>query len=188
VNPFDQPDVESAKEGARRFLQDPVRAGRVFGEPPLDSGGGWEDRAAVNLRSFLVESVPGGYTALQAFLPCEPEIRSALEDLRRAAQGLSGRPAPAGFGPRYLHSTGQLHKGDAGRGRFIQITADDREDLPIPGTMDSNESTLTFGTLKAAQAAGDREALATAGRRIFHLHLGQDPAERLRNLTRRLRD
>lgn len=188
VNPFDQPDVESAKEGARRFLQDPVRAGRVFGEPPLDSGGGWEDRAAVNLRSFLVESVPGGYTALQAFLPCEPEIRSALEDLRRAAQGLSGRPATAGFGPRYLHSTGQLHKGDAGRGRFIQITADDREDLPIPGTMDSNESTLTFGTLKAAQAAGDREALATAGRRIFHLHLGQDPAERLRNLTRRLRD
>ncbi|HOI75078.1 MAG TPA: hypothetical protein PLO63_13115 [Syntrophales bacterium] len=188
VNPFDQPDVESAKEGARRFLQDPARAGRVSGEPSLHSGEGREDRAAADIREFLGDPSPHGYTAIQAFLPCEPEIRSALEDLRRAAQGLSGRPATAGFGPRYLHSTGQLHKGDAGQGRFIQITADDREDLPIPGTMDSDESTLTFGTLKAAQAAGDREALARAGRRVFHLHLGHNPAERLHDLTKHLRD
>lgn len=187
VNPFDQPDVESAKEGARRFLQDHARAGRVSGEPSLDSEEGWEDRAAGNLRVFLGESAPGGYTALQAFLPYEPGGRSALESLRQVTQDLSGRPATAGFGPRYLHSTGQIHKGDAGRGRFIQFTADDREDIPIPGSMDSDESTLTFGMLKTAQAAGDRAALAEAGRRVIHLHLGDDPAECLRALTKRLR-
>ncbi|MGV8078967.1 MAG: hypothetical protein AB2L22_02735 [Syntrophales bacterium] len=187
VNPFDQPDVESAKEGARRFLENPDREARIAGGGDLDCGCGGEEPAAKALRMFLDGTAPGGYTALQAFLPYEPGVRSALESLRQVTQDLSGCPATTGFGPRYLHSTGQIHKGDAGRGRFIQFTADDREDIPIPESMDSDESTLTFGMLKTAQAAGDRAALAEAGRRVIHLHLGDDPAECLRALTKCLR-
>ncbi|PKN35390.1 MAG: hypothetical protein CVU61_03720 [Deltaproteobacteria bacterium HGW-Deltaproteobacteria-19] len=188
VNPFDQPDVESAKEGARRFLENLDREARLAGGEDLDCGRGGEESVARVLRGFLAGAAADGYTALQAFLPYEPGIRSALENLRRAAERLSRRPATAGFGPRYLHSTGQIHKGDAGRGLFIQITADDREDLPIPKAMDSDESTLTFGALKAAQAAGDRAALQKAGRRVLHLHLNTDPADRLRALAELLGD
>ncbi len=190
VNPFDQPDVESAKEETRRFLRDP---GRGAGPPGGAAAGastpgpGPEsvetEEAARALRAFLFETAPGAYVAIQAFLPCDPAVRAALERLRKAMARLSRRSATAGFGPRYLHSTGQLHKGDAGRGLFVQITAPDREDLPIPDGMDRDESTLTFGALKAAQAAGDRAALARAGRKVFLLNLAGDPAARLCSLA-----
>jgi len=195
VNPFDQPDVESAKEEARLFLRNRKTEARPPGNGAAetdasrpDTGSTGAIQAARGLRDFLSGTAPGGYVALQAFLPYDPDIRSALEGLRKSAALLSRRPATAGFGPRYLHSTGQLHKGDGGRGRFVQITAPDREDLPVPEGMGSDESTLSFGTLKAAQAAGDRAALERSGRQVFHLHLGDDPAERLRTLANLLED
>jgi len=77
-----------------------------------------------------------------------------------------------GYGPRFLHSTGQLHKGDAGHGLFIQFTADNPRDAPIPDEAGSLASTMTFGVLKAAQAMGDRQALLNAGRRVIRFHLG----------------
>jgi glucose-6-phosphate isomerase/transaldolase/glucose-6-phosphate isomerase len=190
VNPFDQPDVESAKEETRLFLRDPGGGAEPPGGAAAGAGApgpgpenGEREGAARALRTFLSETAPGAYVALQAFLPCDPAVRTALDSLRQATARLSRRPVTAGFGPRYLHSTGQLHKGDAGRGLFVQITAPDREDLPIPDSLDRDESTLTFGALKRAQAAGDRAALARAGRQVFHLHLAGDPAARLHSLA-----
>jgi hypothetical protein len=79
-----------------------------------------------------------------------------------------------GYGPRFLHSTGQLHKGDAGKGLFIQFTADDPRDAPIPDEAGSPDSTMSFGVLKAAQALGDRQALLDADRRVIRFHLGSN--------------
>ena len=80
----------------------------------------------------------------------------------------------SGFGPRYLHSTGQLHKGDAGTGSFIQITVDDERDVEIPDEAGSEESSMSFGTLKTAQAMGDKKALEEGGRRVFRIHIKGD--------------
>jgi hypothetical protein len=88
-----------------------------------------------------------------------------------------------GYGPRFLHSTGQLHKGDAGRGLFVQFTADDAHDVPIPDEAGAPGSSITFGVLKAAQAAGDRQALLNAGRRVIRFHLGADASGGLTRLT-----
>jgi hypothetical protein len=91
-----------------------------------------------------------------------------------------------GYGPRFLHSTGQLHKGDAGHGLFIQFTADDRSDAPIPDEAGSPDSTMTFGVLKAAQALGDYRALRDAGRRAIRFHLWDDVVGGLELLTEAL--
>ena len=87
-----------------------------------------------------------------------------------------------GYGPRFLHSTGQLHKGDAGNGLFIQFTADDRQDASIPDEAGLPGSSITFGVLKAAQALGDRQALLDAGRRVIRFHLGADVVGGLKQL------
>jgi hypothetical protein len=91
-----------------------------------------------------------------------------------------------GYGPRFLHSTGQLHKGDSGKGLFIQLTADDPRDTPIPDELGRPGSSLTFGVLKEAQAFGDRQALIDAGRRVIRLHLHGDPVAGLKCLTEAL--
>jgi hypothetical protein len=83
-------------------------------------------------------------------------------------------PATVGYGPRFLHSTGQLHKGDAGKGLFVQFTADDPWDTPIPDEMGLPDTSITFGVLKNAQAFGDRQALVNAGRSVVRFHLGSD--------------
>lgn len=92
-----------------------------------------------------------------------------------------------GYGPRFLHSTGQLHKDDAGHGLFIQFTADDPRDAPIPDEAGSLASTMTFGVLKAAQAMGDRQALLNVRRWVIRFHLGDDVIGGLKRLSRSLR-
>jgi glucose-6-phosphate isomerase/transaldolase/glucose-6-phosphate isomerase len=91
-----------------------------------------------------------------------------------------------GFGPRFLHSTGQLHKGDAGHGLFLQLTADPSEDAPIPDEPGSDRSVITFGVLEAAQALGDRQALLQAGRRVARIDLGRSPKAGLEQVQRAL--
>ncbi len=91
-----------------------------------------------------------------------------------------------GYGPRFLHSTGQLHKGDAGKGAFIQITDEPRPDLPIPDEAGRQEASMSFGTLIAAQALGDREALLAAGRRVLRFHVTGDVAPTLHALVEAL--
>jgi transaldolase/glucose-6-phosphate isomerase len=105
------------------------------------------------------------------------ENDDALQALRHRVRDERGVATTLGYGPRYLHSTGQLHKGGPNRGVFLQITSDDARDLPIPGQR------YTFGQMKAFQAAGDFEVLRARGRRALHVHLGVDVPEGLRLLA-----
>ena len=116
----------------------------------------------------LNASQAGDYFALMAYLPMSDEVDAKLEDIRRRLRHVTRRAVTLGYGPRFLHSTGQLHKGGANNGIFIQITCDDPVDLSIP------EAPYTFGVLKAAQAAGDLEALQGKGRRALRLHIEGD--------------
>ena len=190
INPFDQPDVEAAKVLARGVLARYVQQGRLSPEAPAISAEGIEVYGDVRARGpgealkvFLDRARPGSYVALQAYVQPGAGTDEALANLRCRLRDRRKLATTAGYGPRYLHSTGQLHKGDGGRGLFIQFTADDRRDLPIPDEMGPSGSSVTFGILKAAQAMGDREALIRAGRPVLRFHLGGDVAGALKTLT-----
>ncbi len=190
INPFDQPNVESAKVSARAM----VEAYRAEGRLPEPEPGGREGDVAVYggppgagprqaLAALLASGTEGAYVSLQAFVTPAAETEAALQALRARIRDASGLAATAAFGPRFLHSTGQLHKGDAGRGLFVQFTADAAEDLPIPDGAGETSSALSFGVLERAQALGDREALEKAGRKVLRLHLGRDVPGALQDLA-----
>jgi glucose-6-phosphate isomerase len=181
VNPFDQPDVEAAKVLARQRMTDAGNGRMVADPPPVISHEGMGIYGDIQgrtieeaLSSFLSEASPGSYITMQAYLA--PRIQTE-HILRRIQSALSSRYRVAvtlGWGPRYLHSTGQLHKGDGGHGLFIQFTCDDRVDLSIPDDLESHHSSVSFGTLKTAQVLGDFDALQRKGRRVIRVHLGHD--------------
>ncbi|HOM30413.1 MAG TPA: hypothetical protein PLS81_13310, partial [Deltaproteobacteria bacterium] len=123
------------------------------------------------LISFLFQAREDSYLAIQAYLCPTSEVRDALDILRTLVRDRYRIATTLGFGPRFLHSTGQLHKGDGGKGLFIQITADDRKDLPIPDDPLSDESSMGFAALKKAQWIGDARALQAAGRRVMRIHV-----------------
>jgi glucose-6-phosphate isomerase len=181
INPFDQPDVEAAKVLARRMIAEYKERGAMPEERPVLRGLGISVYGDVTsgtpgaaLDEFLGQAGPGAYAAIQAYLrPCF-ETGEALARLRLRLRDRFHIAVTVGYGPRFLHSTGQLHKGDAGRGLFIQLTADDPLDAKIPDKLGHSESTLSFGVLKTAQASGDRQALIDAGRRVLRLHLHDD--------------
>ena len=152
VNPFDQPDVEEAKKLARAEL----------------TGGGSEKAAPLPTLmpgQLKKRSRPGDYVAVLAYLPPTPAIVAQLQELRADWGQKLGCVTTLGMGPRYLHSTGQLHKGGPNTGLFLVITADGGEDLEIPSMG------WTFGELHRAQARGDVRALLARGRRVAHVHL-----------------
>lgn len=181
VNPFDQPDVESAKSVARAMIADYEKSGRLPAGAPLLSQDGIDilgELPAAKLddvfQAFLKDAEPDSYIALQAFLQPTPETDNVLQKLRLKLRDKFKLAVTVGYGPRYLHSTGQLHKGDSGKGMFIQFSADDATDCPIPDEAGKPASSLTFGILKTAQVIGDGKALANAGRRVIRLHLPAD--------------
>ncbi|HPQ44566.1 MAG TPA: hypothetical protein PKZ42_10090 [Syntrophales bacterium] len=181
INPFDQPDVESAKVMARRMMAEYTRNGTLPHENPVLTSGSIAVYGNVKaagpkeaLSVFLDLAGPGDYVAIQAFIQQTDETDHDLDELRMKIHARYRVATTFGYGPRYLHSTGQLHKGDAGRGLFIQLTADDQRDLPIPDEMGSVTSSLSFSALKRAQAMGDRTALLAGGRRVIRFHLGAD--------------
>ncbi len=144
INPFDQPDVQAAKDRTQAVL-DEAR------EPELEAEG--------DLDALLESAVDGDWVAIQAFV--DPAREDELEPLRERVRE-RGLPLAVGLGPRYLHSTGQLHKGGPASGLFLQVV-DDPEELPIPGRP------FGFRQLIRAQAAGDFEALRERGRRIARI-------------------
>lgn len=176
INPFDQPDVESAKMAARGLLEgSPRRAAADFADGPVEVtalGGDWLDGArelasAVDaLLAQMDESV--GYVAVMAYL--DRITHAELEQVRHSLAVRTKRPVTFGWGPRFLHSTGQFHKGGPGVGVYLQITDEPNEDLPVPGR------DFSFGTLVAAQAAGDAQVLADHGRPVLRLHLTDQKA------------
>ncbi len=191
IHPFDQPDVEAAKELARQMVAAYQQRGALPAPAPdlVDGlalyGPVQGTTLSQALAHFLASGEPGrAYIALQAYLPPAPATTAALQDLRRQLLARTGLATTLGFGPRFLHSTGQLHKGDAGRGLFIQLTADAVEDAPIPDQAGAADSSITFGVLAQAQALGDRQALVDRGRAVLGIHLGADIAAGLAQLRR----
>jgi glucose-6-phosphate isomerase len=171
INPFDQPDVESAKDAARGMLDarpEPTPPVAVDGAVEIRASdgllaGGSGETLASALESLLGALPDRGYVAVMAYLDRLGEAR--LADVRDPLAKRAGRPVTFGWGPRFLHSTGQYHKGGPAAGVYLQITGEPGEDLEVPGRP------FTFGQLIAAQAAGDAQVLEGHGRPVLRLHL-----------------
>ncbi len=184
INPFDQPDVESAKQATRGLLdQQPEPDAPAFADESVQVRGsaglldGVDDvRGAVD--ALLGRLDDRGYVAVMAYVDAHRDSR--LRDTRRTLAGRTGRPTTFGWGPRFLHSTGQYHKGGPAQGVYIQITCDEAADVDIPGR------TFSFGTLINAQAAGDAQVLADHGRPVLRLHL-TDPEAGVSQVVEALR-
>jgi transaldolase/glucose-6-phosphate isomerase len=181
INPFDQPNVESAKVQARKMVAEYREKGELpEPEPTVREGGitaysaDAADSVKEALEGFFAQARPGDYVALHAYLPPSEKTTGALQGLRVRLRDRLRLAVTVGYGPRFLHSTGQLHKGDAGNGLFVQLTASHERDAPIPDEAGRPGSSLTFGVLEKAQALGDRQALLDVGRRVIRLHLGSD--------------
>ncbi|MCI0693653.1 bifunctional transaldolase/phosoglucose isomerase [candidate division KSB1 bacterium] len=191
INPFDQPNVESAKVLARQMVTAYQKEGKLPEQTPSLRANGvtiYSDVAAKTLdealNKFLAQANSGReYVALQAYIQPTPETDAALRKLRTKIQTSLRLATTIGYGPRFLHSTGQLHKGDAGNGLFIQFTSDPKQDAAIPDEAGKAKSAMTFGVLKLAQALGDRQALLDAGRRVIRFHLGGDVVGELQKLV-----
>lgn len=181
IQPFDQPNVESAKVLAREMVVRYHETGTLPGEEPALVSGDLAVYGTVNadspesaLRAFIAQATPGAYIALHAYIPPTAAADETLLALRTALRDATRRAVTVGYGPRFLHSTGQLHKGDAGNGLFIQFTAKMPQDAAIPDEAGQPGSSMTFGVLKDAQALGDRQALLDAGRGVLRFDLGAD--------------
>jgi transaldolase/glucose-6-phosphate isomerase len=174
VQPFDQPDVQAAKEAAKRAM-----AGGAGGAQPEAVSAAQHRAVREAIDAWLDGLAPGDYLGIQAFL--DPgSSAEALADLRQALWRRTGGVVTAAHGPRFLHSTGQLHKGGPDTGRFLQLVDRPAADVPIPGGDHS------FGQLIRAQAAGDAEALTERGRRVLVLDLGEVGAAGLGLVTEAL--
>ena len=166
VNPFDQPDVQLAKELATRAMKErssgapaaPADEVRASDAGPLGSA----------LEHWLAGAGAGSYLGVHAYLPADRETTEILHDIQARLRDRTRLATTFGYGPRFLHSTGQLHKGGPDTGRFLQIVDEPQHDLPVP------EADFTFGTLIRAQADGDRSALEQRGRRVVRVNLGSD--------------
>ena len=193
VNPFDQPDVEATKKHTRAVIADLDRRAEATDEKPAMMFGPGEIFGNINgaapaegFRNFLKQAAAGDYICLQVFLSPSRETDEAVMGLRDVLARKCALPVTYGYGPRYLHSTGQLHKGDSGNGVFIQLTQDFSSDIDIPDKIGEEKSSLTFGALNAAQAKGDRQALTESGRRILRFHFRTNPVAGLKAVAEML--
>ena len=186
INPFDQPDVEASKTATRTLTAEYEAKGSLPPETPILEEGGLAlfgdpknaralaeraggDRTLVGyLRAHLGRLGAGDYVAILAYLEMSDGNRARLQAMRHAVRDAKRVATCLGFGPRFLHSTGQAYKGGPNSGVFLQITCTDAADLPVPG------QAYTFGVVKAAQARGDFQVLAERGRRALRVHLGAD--------------
>lgn len=193
INPFDQPNVEAAKALARQMTAAYQQSGQLPAETPalqLDGlrlyGPPQAQTLPQALQDFLAQAQPGSYLAIQAYLPRSAATDAALQALRTRLRQRTHLAVTCGYGPRYLHSTGQLHKGDAGKGLFLQLTHTPARDVPIPDQPGKAHSSITFGVLILAQALGDRQALEQAGRPVLRCHLEGDLLDGLNRLRQAL--
>lgn len=194
IDPFDQPNVEEAKQLTRDVLSSLDHRERATDEaPPIATGDGLalygdaalrltagDDGVVAELRRHLARRRPDAYLCLQGFIAPTAARDQAFARIRTLLRDRTGRATTAGYGPRFLHSTGQLHKGGAPIGWFIQLTADHPADLPIP------DWPYSFGQLIDAQAAGDFAAIESHDLPIVRIHLGADPDAGLAALERAL--
>jgi transaldolase / glucose-6-phosphate isomerase len=181
INAFNQPDVEASKIETRKLTNEYEQSGSLPPENPIFEQAGIKlfadanNASAVNrgnlaghIQAHLERIQPGDYFALLGYIQMNREHEARLQEIRHAVRDAKQVATCLGFGPRFLHSTGQAYKGGPNRGVFLQITCDDAHDLPVPGAK------YTFGVVKAAQARGDFQVLADRKRRALRVHLGKD--------------
>jgi hypothetical protein len=174
IDPFDQPNVQESKDNTRRVLGEMAAHGSV--EPPAGPGGEavafalGDDGLEPALRGLLDGAAPPQYVALQAWLTPGNQAWLELQAMRRVLRDELGVATSEGFGPRFLHSTGQYHKGGPRRGIFLQLVSLGGPDLPVPG------QAYSFGSLKEAQALGDLQSLIDHGGRVLRVDIGDDEA------------
>jgi transaldolase / glucose-6-phosphate isomerase len=196
IHPFNQPDVEASKVATRKLTTEYERSGSLPAETPifaadgiklftdernaaaLQRAAGGRQTLAGYLKSHLDRLGGGDYFALLAYIEMNEAHERSLQATRLAVREARRVATCLGFGPRFLHSTGQAYKGGPNSGVFLQITCDDAADLPVPGQK------YTFGVVKAAQARGDFEVLAERERRALRVHLGPDVAAGLAMLRK----
>lgn len=189
INPFDEPNVQESKDNTGRILEAFQSSGKMPGAAPRLSGDGVElyaegrvrnrvssGTAAEALRTFFADRAKDDYLALLAYVDRSPENVRALESIRLKLRDALRMPVLLGFGPRFLHSIGQLYKGGPASGMFLQITAADAEDAAIPG------APYSFGQLKTAQSLGDLEALVRRDKPALRLHLCEPAPDGLAKL------
>ncbi|MDQ6856633.1 MAG: bifunctional transaldolase/phosoglucose isomerase [Candidatus Dormibacteraeota bacterium] len=184
IDPFDEPNVKESKDNTKRVLDQYIKSGSLADESATASDDGIAVFGAPGrqdidsaLTEFLSAVRPGDYVALMAYVTPSAENESALQRLRVAIRDEHRVATTLGFGPRFLHSTGQMHKGGPASGIYIQVTADDAVDVPIPG------QPFSFSILKQAQAQGDLQSLRDHERRVIRLHIRGDLALGLSRLT-----
>ena len=190
IQPYDQPNVEQAKIVARKMMAEYQEKGKLpelipaFEENDIKVFGEIKTKSVGKiLESFLSDCKSGqSYVSIQAYLNPNKETTEALQNVRTLIQKKYKVATALGFGPRFLHSTGQLHKGDAGNGYFIQFTSGIEEDLPIPENPGEENTSITFGILIKAQALGDRQALIDNKRKVITIDLGSNVIGSLRQL------
>jgi transaldolase/glucose-6-phosphate isomerase len=182
INAFNQPDVEASKIATRKLTSEYEATGKLPAEAPFFEGGGVKLYAdaknadelkggktlAQVLKTHLRRINQGDYFALLGYITMNAGNEAALQAIRHLVRDTKKVATALGFGPRFLHSTGQAYKGGPNSGVFLQITCDDANDLPVP------EQKYTFGVVKAAQARGDFAVLSERGRRALRVHLGKD--------------
>ncbi len=194
VDPFDEPNVTEAKKATQVVLEEFLAKGKfpaaytlahegdVEVEAPTSVADGLQTRVAnpadpaAWAAALLTMARPGDYVALCAYLHRTPARHERLQRLRLACRAASGLATTLGYGPRFLHSTGQLHKGGPNTGLFLQLTADEGPELALPGRR------YGFAALRRAQAAGDYEVLERRRRRVMHVHLGREVERALDSL------
>ena len=168
INPFDQPNVQEAKDATRELLSEFSKYGKLPDDQELA-----DDDA---IRAQLKSIAPGDYVAFLNYIEELPEIDRKLQEIRTDVRDRTKCATTIGYGPRFLHSTGQLHKGGPNTGVFFQIEARDKTDFPVPG------EPYSFSILKQAQALGDFRALTSRNRRVLRINLGDDPLKTLHHL------
>ena len=193
INPFDQPDVEAQKIKTRELTSAYEMTGSLPSEAPFATADGMsffaDDKNAAALKPSATSLVgvlkahlgrvgAGDYVPLLAYIDRNESNTEALQSIRRMIRDRTKAATCVGFGPRFLHSTGQAYKGGPNSGVVIQITSDDAQDLAVPG------QTYTFGVVKAAQARGDIDVLAERGRRVLRIHLPADVEAGMKTLVK----
>jgi transaldolase / glucose-6-phosphate isomerase len=196
IHPFNQPDVEASKIATKALTAEYEKTGRLAAEEPFFTGegvtlfadpanaealrGGGSTLAGV-MRAHLQRLGEGDYFAILAYVAMTKAHEDAIQEFRHLVRDRKRVATCLGFGPRFLHSTGQGYKGGPNTGVFLQITCDDARDLPVPGQK------YTFGVVKAAQARGDLQVLFERKRRALRVHLGSDVAAGLRTVEAAIR-
>ena len=172
IDAFDQPNVQESKDNTKKVLATFKSRGKL---PPAETVA--TSKAKAGIAALLKQAKRGAYFAIMAYTARTPRSEAAIAAIRKSVRDKKQIATTAGYGPRFLHSTGQLHKGGPKTGIFLQVVQEDARDVPVPG------QPYTFSVLKQAQAIGDMQSLTSRRLPVLRVTLGREPAAGWRALT-----